>query len=177
MPIFLLDIIDDPDDKQAFEIIYKQYEQLLFYQANQILHDEKLSEDAVIETFTALAKHFDKTDKKVCPRIKKFLIIINRNVCVDILRKNKHETPAEPDYFTDNGDLSVQDASETYAEAGDVKRIILGMPEIYRDTLYLAYVEEFSVKEIAVILNVSEDTVYKRIQRGRSMIIREYGDD
>ena len=177
MPLFLLDILEDPDDREAFEIVYKQYEQLLFYIANNMLHDEGKAEDAVIETFTRLARNFGKTDKKVCPRMKKFVVIIDRNVCIDMIRADHGEIPVEPDSFNDIEGLYVSDDASSHAELNEVVGFICKMPEVYRDALYLLYVEGMTAKDISVLLNVSEATVQKRIQRGRHLLMKEYGND
>ncbi len=58
MPLILMDLIDDPDDNELYEEIYEQYQQLLFWQANGILHDEQKATDAVVETFLRLATIF-----------------------------------------------------------------------------------------------------------------------
>ena len=42
-----LAMIDSPDDRHKFEVIYNTYKQLMYYIANNILGDIKDSEDVV----------------------------------------------------------------------------------------------------------------------------------
>ena len=45
------------------------------------------------------------------------------------------------------------------------------LPEKYRDILYLYLVGEYSIGEIAKMLRLPKETVKKRIQRGRKMVM------
>ena len=49
--------------------------------------------------------------------------------------------------------------------------IIRNLPPIYRDTIYLNIVEGYSVKEISDILEIGNEAVKKRLQRGRKKLI------
>ena len=48
------------------------------------------------------------------------------------------------------------------------------LEEQYRIVLYLYYVEEFSVKEVGVILEMNENTVKTRLSRGRTKLKKMY---
>lgn len=50
---------------------------------------------------------------------------------------------------------------------------ILNLKQKNREIVHLYYYEEYSAKEIAEVLSISEDTVYKRLQRARNQI-KEY---
>ena len=47
---------------------------------------------------------------------------------------------------------------------------ILALPEKYRNVIILYYYEQFSVKDIAGILNISENTVKTQLKRGRDKL-------
>ena len=47
---------------------------------------------------------------------------------------------------------------------------ILALPEKYRNVIILYYYEQFSVKDIASILNISENTVKTQLKRGRDKL-------
>ena len=49
-------------------------------------------------------------------------------------------------------------------------RAVLKLPVIYKDVLTLKYVQEFSNEEIAKMLDISEATVRKRLERARRML-------
>ena len=83
----LLMLIDSPEDKSRFEKMYNEYERLLFYVARKRLGDNHLAEDAVNEAFIRIIKNFDKIEEIICPRTKKYVVVIVRNVCADIYAK------------------------------------------------------------------------------------------
>lgn len=41
---------------------------------------------------------------------------------------------------------------------------------MYKDIIYLYYLEEFTTKEIAKMLGVTVDTVYKRLERAKKLL-------
>ena len=49
---------------------------------------------------------------------------------------------------------------------------VMNLPEKYRVVIHLFYYEDYSVKEIANILKISESNVKVRLSRGR-MFLRE----
>ena len=52
----------------------------------------------------------------------------------------------------------------------DVFDAILSLKPKNREVVHLFYFEEYSAKEIAEMLGISENTVFKRLQRGRDQI-------
>jgi RNA polymerase sigma-70 factor (ECF subfamily) len=55
----------------------------------------------------------------------------------------------------------------------DVRAVLLRLPELYRAPLVLRYMEGFSTKEIARLLNAPLGTVLARLHRGRKFFERE----
>ena len=114
MLAILLQLIDDPEDKRKFEDIYSRYERLMFIVARDILKDPYKAEDAVNDAFINIIKNFEKTGAADSPRTKRFVVIIVRNICFNMLKKDKrhpevlsnhvseidqHAAPAEDSFF------------------------------------------------------------------------------
>lgn len=55
-------------------------------------------------------------------------------------------------------------------EAGSLFEEVMRLPEKYRVVLHLFYYEDYSVKEIAEILHLSESNVKVRLSRGRTLL-------
>jgi RNA polymerase sigma-70 factor (ECF subfamily) len=51
-----------------------------------------------------------------------------------------------------------------------VLELVLKMPPIYRQVVYLFYYEEMDIRHIAKMLGISPNTVKTRLQRGRKLL-------
>ena len=60
--------------------------------------------------------------------------------------------------------------NETYS---DVIKAIEELPDIYRDVIILEHFHNYSKKEIVKLLNVNYDTVKKRTERGRDLLLEK----
>ena len=97
--------------------------------------------------------------------------MIARNTAIDMQRKKKKFASSKVDIEK----CSVSFDAE-YFEAFEQKVLveaIRSLPKIYRDVVYLFYLEDFKLKETAVMLSIKEKTVTKRLQRARQML-RKY---
>lgn len=54
--------------------------------------------------------------------------------------------------------------------SNEVLDLVMRLPEKIRTTVYMFYYEDMPAADIAGILGISENTVYKRLERGRSML-------
>ena len=66
--LIYLQMIESPEDKHKFEIIYEKYRDMLFAIANDILHNEHDAEDAVHFGFVKLAENISKIGDPDCPK-------------------------------------------------------------------------------------------------------------
>ena len=61
----------------------------MFYVANDILKDNYLAEDAVHKAFLKLINHLDKIWETESQKTKSFIVIITKNIAIDMYRKCK----------------------------------------------------------------------------------------
>lgn len=167
LPMYLA-VISDDDDKRYFEEIYLKYRQDMYRIAYSILHNKEDSEDAVHQVFLQISEDFDKIKSIPCQELKPYFVIIIRNASYNIYNKNKKRTDFDTESET-SGSLIELD----YFEKCDYEKLvktISQLPQKYKDILFLRYVEEFSVKEIARMLDITENTVWKRTERAKIML-------
>ncbi len=155
------------------EELYLKYRQLMFYVANEILNDVQLSEDAVQEAFIRISKNMNKIDNDNQVSTKAFLVTVVRNVALTMLKKENHYYD-----FSEYQDLIVdkQEVEKNVLDRMEVKvyiSAITKLSEKYRDILYLHCVQEYTVSEISKLLQLSQEVVKKRIQRGRKKILKD----
>lgn len=65
MVLVYLSMIEGPEDRNKFEIVYQQYKSLMYYVAYRILREERDAEDAVHNAFVRIAEHIDKISEPV----------------------------------------------------------------------------------------------------------------
>lgn len=172
-------LIDD-DDKSKFRKIYDSLERKLFVFSMSRLHNNALAEEAVSETFLALAENFKKIHSLEPAEIVAYTVIINRNVCIDILEKenkilekeNKHSINVQIDD-------KIKEISEDYdhIEKLIVADMVEKLPDIYRDVIMMKYFYGFKVNEISKQLHLSVGGVKSRLEKARKILRKDINDD
>lgn len=175
MLAFYMSMIDTPDEQNKFRQIYEEYKGLMFVVANQILHDDSLSEDAVHTAFTRILPNLNKIEDVFCHKTKGYVIIVVENVAKQMYNRRKKES------LTSFDDLEYELSSEEQAQPDQavigrmslesIVKQIKALPDIYRDVMLLKYLHDFSDKEISRVLKVTQPTVRKRLERGKAKLI------
>ena len=145
--LIFLDMLDTPEEKNCFQIIYETYSHFLWYLADQILHDAHLAEDAVQETFLALANHMNRVKDPRSRETRNFLGTIVRNKAIDIVRRQKK---IKVESYEEWEGQAGEDLLELYLQKESRERIFQAidrLPEEYRIALEYRYLHEMSEKE------------------------------
>lgn len=171
-----LQLIDTPEAKSDFEVLYYKYRKLMYYIAFDIVGDSHLAEDVVSETFMNLARQFDfiRTFGEIsCPQIKRYVVISVKHTAFNMLRKDKRTFEIlleENDYEWSTNELEAVELIIEKEKFNQVNNAIAELPEIYREVMQMYYACECSANEVAKALDITKQTVYKRLQRARKMI-------
>ena len=92
---------------------------------------------------------------------KAWLIRVSVNMCKNHLRaiKNRKNVVLEEDipYFDQTAD-------------NELLKVVLTLPEKYRIPIHLFYYEDYSIKDIAAVLDLPESTVKIHLKRGRDKL-------
>ena len=160
--------LDTDEEKSEFEKLYLEHRQNMYRVAFEVLNNVQDAEDAVHKSFLKIADNFSRVRKIPCQEIKAYLVIVVRNTAIDIYNKNKLAAENSAVFIDDNVTVSV-DYFENIDYDELVKNISL-LPQIYKDAVFLHYVQGFSTKEMAKILNISADNVWKRLERARKLL-------
>ena len=163
-----LAMIESPDDRHKFEVIYNTYKQLMYYIASNILGDIKDSEDVVHEAFLKIIDIFEKIDNPTSPQTRSLIVTITENKAIDLYRKRKkiNIVPFEEEYLG----VPEQSKIDQIANQEVIAIPILSLPGRYREVLLLKYAQGYSMDEIAVILSMTRENVKKTIQRARKKL-------
>lgn len=170
-----LAMIDSPDEKKKFEIIYQTYRQLMFYVANRILENDQDAEDVVHDAFLKVIEYIDRIDRPRCPQTRAFIVTITENKAIDLYRKRKNHSivPLEEEYIG----ILERSKIEQVEESDSLTQAILSLPGRYREVLLLKYAQGYSMDEIAVLLSTTVENVKKLIQRARKKLEKSLEGD
>ncbi len=94
--MMILMIVDEPEEKRKFLILYETYRYLMLKVAVDILHDYQLAEDAVQEAFVRVAKHMEQIGQ---PDDEKPLTYMAPEEDYDVLNILKNLPPKYRDIF------------------------------------------------------------------------------
>lgn len=129
---------------------------MLFKICLVILGNEQDVQDAIQETFLRYLKNMPKFQSE--EHEKAWLIRVAVNVSKDMRRSQLRHPKVSLELLEDYYE-SPQD--------GEILEELLELPYKLKVVIYLHYIEGYRIKEVASILNISEDAVKKRLQRGR----------
>ena len=163
-----LAMLESPDEKSKFEVIYHTYKQLMYYTASKILGDTSDSEDIVHEAFLKIIEIFEKINNPTSPQTRSLIVTITENKAIDLYRKRKkiNVVPFEEEYLG----VPEQSKIDRIADQEIIAKAILSLPGKYREVLLLKYAQGYSMDEIAVILSMTKENVKKTIQRARKRL-------
>ena len=149
--------------KEEFEIIYNEYYHLLFKVAYSYTLNRCDAEDIVQESFIKffnVNKKIDDNDK-----LKSYLVRIVVNKSIDFIRHNKNKVSYDSEYVE-----SLSDDKEKESDDSNILKFVLLLKDSYKTVILLHYYDNYSIKEIANILKISESNVKTRLSRAREKL-------
>jgi len=142
----------------------------MLYIANSILHDKHLAEDAVSEAFIKIIDNLDKIEEVNSYRTRGFVVIIVRNISLNILKKQKHiELQDDLTSYSEDED-SFLDTITTMEAYDKIVEAISKLNKNYSDILYLKLYMKYSYDDIAKILGISKENARMRFSRARKAL-------
>lgn len=153
--------------KKEFEALFKEYFDVVYRLSIYKTGDESVAKNIAQECFLRLWKSI--LNGKNIKKPKSYIYQIARNLIVDHYKENRS---LSLDQFKEEGfDAESSDSSpELKTEISILKEVIDSLEEDFREVIYMRLVEGMRVKDIADMLNISENLVSVRINRGKKKI-------
>lgn len=151
------------DDIEAAHLL--QYRDMLYRIAFSNMKSKADAEDAVQEAFFRYLKLKPEFENDSHERA--WLIRVVINICYDL---QKSAWFSKTVAFDEVPEKEMEHFSLPYIEEDETLWKVMELPVRYRNSLYLFYYEDYSIKEIAQILEMEEGTVKTRLRRGRQML-------
>ena len=168
-------------DQKAVGDLYSTYGGAVHTVAMSILHNREMAADATQQTFVKAwqsASSFDP-HREFGP----WIYAIARNTAIDVLRAETRRESLSASGDVDSTHLPA--GIESAWEAFEVRPALDQLPEHYARALELKYVEGYDSKEIAKILERSDEAIQSLLARARrafkevcsEVLTRLYGDE
>lgn len=165
-----LAVLDSDREREAFLVLYHRCRDLLFTVAKGFFQDPGRSEEAVQDAFLSAAQNFQKISPLSAQEQDAYLVIIVKNKCRDILRRERKYAPEEEAPEPAPGADAVHAAVEVADVIDRVADRIGGLPEQYREILQRRLLLEQSNVQIARAMGLSESTASRRFEKGRALL-------
>lgn len=149
-----------------FEAVVRKYADSVLSACIMRLKNEADADDCFQNTFLKL--YTNPPEFREEEHIKAWLLRVAINECKNFIRDNRKTVPLDsvPPVVRPNSD-----------DFRDISWALMRLEPEYREVLYLYYVEQYKVKEIAGILDKNPNTVKTMLSRGRKKLKKIYGGD
>lgn len=151
-------------DHTAFEMVVRAYSADMYRFAFWLCRNRWQAQDLVQEAFTAAWKARDSLRDESA--IKAWLFTILRNEHFRVYQRKRLEME----------EVELDELSQTEHDGGyervELDECLRALPENYREPLMLQVLGGFSCREIAQMMNITEQNVMTRLTRSRQMLQR-----
>lgn len=155
------------DTQASFESLFAEYSDVIYRLCLYKTSDQSTAADLTQECFLRLWKSMNSGAE--IERPKQYLYQIARNLVIDHYKKMKSVSldALQEDGFDPKDDRA--NATNT-SEVALLRKTIEALEEDYREVIYLRFVEDQGVGEIAETLGISPNLVSVRLNRGKKKL-------
>lgn len=132
-----------------------------------MLKDEDLAQDAVQDAFMKMYLGWADTHFDTPAGERSWVLRVTMNVCRDYLRAPWHQHIVILEELPDCPDPHQE---HPVGETSQLYQCILALKPSYRQVILLHYYLDLKLKEIAIVLGISQSTAGVRLQRARGQL-------
>jgi RNA polymerase sigma-70 factor (ECF subfamily) len=164
-------------EKTAFEAVYTDFFGVIYHLSLQYLHDEKVAEEIVQDSFMKLWEIRETLNDRF--NIRNFLYTITKNNCLNYLRNQKTALKHQENlkYLEMQFNYEALEKMGSYIEFEELRLkidlAIASLPDELRETFLLSRFDELQYKEIADKLSVNVKTVEARMTKSLKILRHE----
>ncbi|EGW37199.1 sigma-70 family RNA polymerase sigma factor [Desulfosporosinus sp. OT] len=176
----LITFTEDNEKRNKLESLYNEYALYIYRVAYQILKDKYLAQDAVHEAFISILKNVDKIIEINCNKTKAFIIIIIRNISINLYNQRKKQSSLSFEELEGELAESVPNVEETVISNEAFSRVtdkIKKLHPLYADILSLKYYFYYKDEEISKMLNITPENTRIRLHRARKYLLESLSQD
>lgn len=173
---FYISLLETEQERDKMSEIYEEHRHALLKYALKITrYNQAMAEDAVHNAFISIIKekekyfHLDSRDFRFSS------VIIVKNKCIDLLRKEKIYADVSMDeleIFLGSNEKPIDEQVIISSEYAAIRRHMSSIDEISKQVLIMKYAFGMSYKEIAEALSMTPKHVDTRIFRAKEKVRR-----
>ena len=152
-------------NKEELEYYFRKYNSMLFRvifaEVKSHADAEDIMQEVFIRLFQAQPEFWSAEHEKA------WLIRTALNLCKDLFKSKWKQAVTGLDAVPEHEKAYMK---VPFIEQDDTLWLVLSLKEQYRQSLYLFYYEDYSIREIADILEKPENTVKTNLRRGREAL-------
>ena len=165
-------------DKEAFAYLYTCYKDILYRYGTKLSQEDSLVKDSIQDVFIDL--YLKRKKNKTNPQNLKFYLILalkrdlikklkqNRKL---VIKESSIDFSFEPEYSIEKKIIEQEENTEISL---CIKKILNQLPSKQTEVIYLRFNELLEYDEIALLLNISIESVRKQVYRAIKKIREVY---
>lgn len=166
----ILQIQSKRSKEQNFTKLVEENKLRFYRTAKAILKNDDDVYDALQEALISIYQNYDQLKKTEYFSTWATRIVINK--CYDLLRKNKNNSIS-----INENDIEIEKYDEYEVDNYGVKKAVEALSEDLKLITILYYYDDYSVKEIAQIVDIPEGTVKSRLSKAREILKEKLGKE
>ncbi len=162
----------NPEEEKKFTQIYNKYYKYVYGITSKFFENNMDKEDATYTSLLKIAFNMSKIKDINSKETKGFISVVTRNTCITLInKKNKIKEVYMEDIneIPDNVDEFEKIENKEFLLT-TYKNCLKKLTKNQYDILYLKYVNELSLKEIANILDIKENAVKQRLYNAKQKL-------
>jgi RNA polymerase sigma-70 factor (ECF subfamily) len=176
MFFIMLSTIEDEQERIRIADIYEKHRYACLHIAMGITRNQQMAEDAVQDAFIEIIKRKEKILSLDCNHLRSYLVITVKHRAIDIMRKYSKLSDIafdELDYNLESDEIPVDEQVLDKIKFNRLVALINELDEKYKIVFEMKYILDFSIKDIADKLNITQENVKTRLHRARAQLKKQ----
>ncbi len=160
------------EEKEVYDIetLMRKYGNDVLRTAYMYVKDSHLAEDIFQDVFIKVNQKLSTFQGN--SSIKTWIIRITINTCKDYIKSawNQRVVPMseyQENTFTSDSDFTAVEKEE---DNKIIRKMVMDLPDKYKDVLLLVYYQDMTISEAASFLNIAEGTAKSRLSRAKEKL-------
>ena len=172
---YMVFVVPDESDREWFHNFYIEHRKLMMVTAEYYLSSRQDADDVVSDSLVALFQKMDTLRSMDENALRYYIIRTVRNTAFNHMRKAKqtnlhflHVSDSVKENMADESNVEVLVLCRDDLDM--VRDVVRDLPEKEREAVFLRFEDGLDSEEIARIMDVSTNSVYRYINRAREHI-------